>query len=302
MNIIPLVIAFIIVFNFLSSQLIWQKIDLYQIESHYLSYMKTSRQLKNKMEDKLYQKFEKVQLKTKAEGKGNSPPNKNSPHDVTKKNKVRKDRWQTHPSVKTRLNLIPLLHQHKNSLNFFKNYWIHLMNDLYGHELFFKEASSAFHEDVMKEIERLFKEQMGDFKLSDIRLSNKEWQLIWFKILKGTNHYDLKQKKGYPPLEDFIVFRSDDPHLIYFGYASVPVLNTLFGSDMLKQILNMEENKGNLPLSKQEFQDLCHKQPPIWQKKYQDLSNLISFSRPNYVDDAIYQKSEDGHHLWVKNR
>src|SRR5438105_349834 len=80
--------------------------------------------------------------------------------------------------------------------------------------------------------------------------SEQNWQAykakklteFYSKMVKGTNIYDTKTGRGYPPLEDFFTIGSEKSK-ICFPYASREVLSSILGEGLTQKVIDAEEKQ-----------------------------------------------------------
>jgi hypothetical protein len=186
-----------------------------------------------------------------------------------------REKYQTENAM---YNIAPLF-TNKNSL--LEEALVRLIVDLYGKKPFFKGVSpdDLVHE-VLEAGRRLKKEEL---ELSHISLGDSPLQETWYKILRGTPDYNLKKKKGWPPLSHFVVIHPS--HLrkpICYNKASIPLLQSFFGPVATEMILKTEEKRYfdglDSPISASEFTEILAKC---------NLSDL-----GNYVGSNLHEKDQ----------
>jgi hypothetical protein len=117
---------------------------------------------------------------------------------------------------------------------------------------------------------------------------------IFYKMLKGTNFYSLRPKKGYPPLTDFLTLNAEKKETpLSFPYASRPLLTILFDEKIAQAIIDAEKIKWDKdhkhhPLSEAELETLLFQNSKN-SPRTASLRELLNFSlkRPplNYRTD-----------------
>lgn len=106
----------------------------------------------------------------------------------------------------------------------------------------------------------LVAKQEGAKTLADLTPDDPELASLYYKMLRGTNTYDVESKEGIPPLEDFICLR-EEKAAAHFRHASLPVLEAILGKEMKNKILSEEtklsqRKKKAMTLTKQQFATL----------------------------------------------
>lgn len=87
----------------------------------------------------------------------------------------------------------------------------------------------------------------------------------YYKMLKGTNQYDIEQKKGIPPLTDFLMLCKTKEACCYLCSAHFFVLQAIFGETFAHTIIAGEKQKwenGETKLfNKKELEALINQHP-----------------------------------------
>ena len=100
--------------------------------------------------------------------------------------------------------------------------------------------------------------------LSELMPEDPLLQESYYKIIQGTNQYDIQQKKGIPPLADFLMIYKNGA-CCYVCSAHFLVLQAMFGEDFTHTIIAGEKKKwesGKAKLfNKQELESLINQYP-----------------------------------------
>jgi hypothetical protein len=97
---------------------------------------------------------------------------------------------------------------------------------------------------------------------SDLFPEDKELSFLFYQLLKGTHVYDLQQKKGIPPLTDFMrLSDSKNDKAIHFAFSSQILLSSLLGDHIAERIVQEEKKKWEkenkrLTLKKEELEQI----------------------------------------------
>lgn len=148
------------------------------------------------------------------------------------------------PSEASRLNIHLLFSPHPPPLLYETS--ARLIKMIYGQAPFFLEANMPRLEYHIIDQMRLKFPHKAPTQFSDFASDNSVYQDIFYKMLKGTNHYHL-QGSGYPPLEDFFTLTPQNSKTpVQFPFASESLLKALFGEVITQSILKEEEKKWEL--------------------------------------------------------
>lgn len=246
MNILPVVFAFIFIFAFVTLGFIQNQKNAHLAEKCFKSYHSLSRLSSNAVAKKLYDR-----VKT-------PPPTEKTEKPATPKTRKaqRHSTREYFPPVDySKFNLLPLL-ELKTDPQRHPLYEIcaGLLHMLYG-ETLLKEGVEY---DLLKGMLKAYQTK-GDIKaLSDLYPDTPQLRQIYYKMLKGTNQYNIETHRGIPPLEDFLLL--DKSPSIRFSFASAPLLHAIFGKKIASKILDEEKKKReegkNKSLTKEEVTTL----------------------------------------------
>lgn len=120
--------------------------------------------------------------------------------------------------------------------------------------------------------------------LADLTPNNPRLQKIYYKMLRGTQYYDLSLLRGIPPLTEFVTLEEDKKeNSIYFCFASPPLLIAIFGEKMAQKILSHEQTQWEINhhyhlTSKQEFEAFLMQDPAIAQR-FNTLQPYLNFQQ-----------------------
>jgi hypothetical protein len=226
-NILPLIFIFITILAITSYSFLHERMASHTELKSYRGYMRAERLARNRLESKRFQKIPQ-------DNRGQGQPK-------TYKSFI-SQRTQTPPSEASRLNISPLFSP--NPPHFLLETTARLIKILYGHADFFKEANDPDLEYRLVALLREKFENQPPDSFADLFTSDPAYYTIFYKMIRGTNHYDLKRKMGYPPLDDFFALASPKTKIcIQFPYASGALLEALWGDKIADSILKMEEKK-----------------------------------------------------------
>lgn len=240
-------------------------------------YMRAERQLRNQMEAKEYaqagKKEKSSSIVKRMISKQNiayvSPREKQNPHDASK------------------LNLAPLFSAEKLTMHSsLYQTASRLICSLYSHAPFFKEAKSKISNLENRLLDYLIEKGKQNPSWSSFTDFFQERDLlgaVFYKMLQGTNSYDIPQKRGYPPFEDFFIL-DQKRKAVSFCFASAPLLTALF-DEPLSQLIREEEKKKweknhtHRTLKQSELEQLLLKSAPNGNLQMSTLKGWVSFSR-----------------------
>ena len=222
MNLLPFVIIIILISGMFTQSQLQQTISIKKEECAFRAYFLGHRESRNLAESNSYLNAIK---KNPAPAKSVSTfPSKN-----------------TYPFVRNhmiswpigRLNLSSLLSDKKNEDHI--NLAISYFKSIYAHKHFFPENPKAF-------LLLLFdKVVIEEIPIQAIRFENPKMQESIYKILRGTQTYDIMLKKGYPPFAHFFSFEKSNQKPMNFHAANTLFLKAALGEKITNNILNKEQ-------------------------------------------------------------
>lgn len=234
MNLLPFVAIFLIIIT-----ISWNGLfSSYQItsttEKFLSSYMNIHREIRNKDEVRSY----KAKTKPKKSTVPKASEEKKAP---TKKPKKFPNPRALSKTDNAKLNIAPLFEGKDAKL---EETFSALIKELYAHALFPKDTTLSPADFVKAVLEEGRKLEPSLRILETITLASKEMQEIWYKMLRGCNHFHLQTKEGWPPLSAFVIIHKDKERKpICFKQASIPLLKAHFGEEVSQAILSEEKKR-----------------------------------------------------------
>lgn len=237
MNILPMVISLLLIFAFTASTLLQEGIATQWEERAHRGFMKAERKLRNQWERNLFKEAPKKPaakgLSATISGKGHSSKVFESPREK----KI---------SDLTKLNLAPLMTKPSPSYSgHLYEVAAELIRLLYGEKLFFKKAAQEHLEyQLLDTIIEKGIQNTSLNSLTELFPEDSSLKFLFYKMLKGTNQYDVKMDLGVPPLGDyFIIDRTITQKPLYFCFASKKLLDALFTEKVTLLIIEEEKKK-----------------------------------------------------------
>lgn len=159
----------------------------------------------------------------------------------------------------SQLNLYPLIQEQEPQNHPFYVITVRLLCLLYPTILPDNQAACALLDALLAKAKTL-----NEPILSELMPEDPLLQKSYYKIIQGTNQYDIEQKKGIPPLADFLMIYKNRA-CCYLCSAHFLVLQAMFGEDFTHIIIAGEKKKwesGKTKLfNKQELESLIKQYP-----------------------------------------
>lgn len=154
------------------------------------------------------------------------------------------------------------------------------IHELYSRANFYpknKDIAPALIKALIKEL----KESDAPLLFHEITLKDPFLQEIFYKMVRGTNTYDLEEK-GYPPFGDFFSFEKTEKPPMHFHYANTAFLTTLLGKDNCNAFINLEKEK----LKDEKVKPKC-KSPYRWRKDIEKAFGEIGIVNSSPILDLF---------------
>jgi hypothetical protein len=232
MNILPLVLALLLLFSFLGASFFQERISSHLEESSFRGYIRAEQDGMNRLVRKEYSKAKKQAEK---KGQSSSPTRK----------KTRNYRESVELCNHSKLNIRGLFEAEATTISpFLYETAAGLILLLYGEKPFFKGSGIADIEhkllDAMIATSRTRKEIDH---LADLFPEDPALREIFYQMLKGSKKYDLAQFQGTPPLGHFFTLEGKKKRIFSFHFASPSLLSAAFGKGASRSILEAEKKK-----------------------------------------------------------
>lgn len=267
MNVLPLVTSLLLIFAICSYNFVHNVRTTVEEHSHFTAAKRIARSFSLKLAQDTYVKHKGQDLhKRKKSSSTPSPDAKfKSPRDNARK------------KPESKLNIRPLLVA--GSSKKLEETAQNLLRNLYGFSTLYFED---FEELVLKTLMKTLKKHPKIESFEDLMLKLPEEKApLFYKMIRGTNHFQYRTTKGYPSLGDYFSLEKKEkqPPPIHFSVASRALLEALYGERIAPLIINEEEHKWeekhkHSPMTKQELESFLINN----QLNPSDTFELLSFS------------------------
>ncbi len=280
MNILMFVSSFLILFALFLATILK--------ESVFFEYESRSAKGSIKTEIALQSKYERYKYREETRPHSKKPAAKSTAS-------FRSHRKEKSPPTLGKFNLSAVFDKDKKNINYESG--ARLLRFLYGHTPWFAEKDLEYEIlDAMLSCEEETVSSLAVLFPKEPRL-----QEIYYKMLKGTPNYDIKRKKGYPPLEDFLYLGEKEQKAVYFYYASYPVLFAVLGESIAEEILSLERKKWEKDhklhtVMEEELRSLLAMHTKeLKGKAFQDWGELFSFAKKRVYLEKLSYEDPDSH-------
>lgn len=291
MNILPFVTIFLIILAIFSfSSFKDYKIAILKKNTVEGS-ISAEREARNILVEKAFQKAPKKRLEKIEKGK-----------KTDKKNTLTEDHFnRDDPQRWVKISLEVLFQDEKHPV--FQEMIVKILDSFYSHTEFYHHSSSKnlakdLLDALIKKAKKL-SEETDTKKLNflDLYPDDEVLSRVYYKMLKGTQEYNLVMKKGYPPLTDFFTLDIPSRKPVHFAGLSTPLLSAIFGDKVKKDILQEEAsirlaNQHRFILDETGLKNILHKS--IHDNTEVDkMMEYFDFSRPvkRKLDIVCFEKN-----------
>ncbi len=235
MNILPLIIGFILVFSCLSMTFLKEARSISTAERSLSASFRIEAQLQNRLALRCY--TSKANVK------------RSKPTDKKKKNRFYYSMRAINPPIEeSKLNISALFNDPVADVHHHPLYPIaaELIRTLYeGSSLLPEKAQEEWEKTILDAMITKGKKMPQRERLSDLFPDNPTLHATYYKMLKGTNQFELGvKKKGIAPLGNFISLAPEKKEQsIHFCFASALLLQAALGSKITHQLLSEEKKR-----------------------------------------------------------
>ncbi|MCB1084705.1 MAG: hypothetical protein KDK60_01235 [Chlamydiia bacterium] len=256
MNLLPFIFVMISLFSLYSYSSLRAGLQQKKESTLYHSYFTTLRQARNKKEERFYElaRYDRT------------PSGKKKP----KKPGENEKGWEAPPYFREvrvgwplgRLNLSSLLND-STKWPSLKGIAIDYVKQLYSHCSFFPK-DDKFPAQLIDALIASCKENKKP--LRQIHIEDEKIRSTFYKMLKGTNTFDIDEKIGIPPFELFFTFEENESPPMNLHYANLVFLNIIFGKEGTEELVRLEKE-----IHADKKEKLCHS--PL---KRADLNRILN--------------------------
>ncbi|MGE0670132.1 MAG: hypothetical protein AB7H48_08805 [Parachlamydiales bacterium] len=235
MNILPLIIGFIIVFSCLSMTFFKESRSITIAERSIGAAFRIETQLHNRLALRSYASKAHVN-RSKSNGVKKTKPAYYSMRAISP------------PLEESKLNISALFDDTVIDVHHHPLYPIaaELIRTLYeGSVLLPEKVQKGWEKAILDAMIAKGKKNSQRERLTDLFPDDSALQATYYKMLKGTNQFELgAKKKGIAPLGNFLSMRTEKKeNAIHFCFASAPLLQAAFGSKITDKLLAEEKKQ-----------------------------------------------------------
>lgn len=297
MNILFFVSSFLLIFALFSAHVLKNSLFLETEERCSRGYVRSHIMLQNRYEKYKYKLFHQASIRRVTKG-DQQEELKQAIHPT-----FRSHRKEKNPPHIAKFNLAPLLEsQEGQPKSLAYQTAAQFLERLYGHTFFWQEAQKKDSRLSHALLDAMLTSSYSGEDVSSVAEmfpQDADLQKIFYKMLKGTKNYHLKEKQGYPPLEDFFRIDYQEKSAIFFSYAPYPLLCALFQEKVANEILSMEKKKWEKDqklhtVTQNELETLLGTQTQALKgKAIQEYDAILNFSKKKIHLETLCYTDED---------
>ncbi|NGX51381.1 MAG: hypothetical protein K1060chlam2_01247 [Chlamydiae bacterium] len=262
MNLLPFVITIVLILGMFSLSQFENANSLQKEKNIYVAYFEGLRKARNHLEDSAYKRRRESNSK-----RGTSSSSKAK--DEVKELPFFRERklgWSG-----GRLNLSALLSASQKYRGVEK-IAVEYLEALYG-------TNDTFPKNLKPLLKALIVKLTASEELTplhEVELDDPKMQALFYKMLRGTQTYDLMGGEGYPPFDHFFTFQGEEIAPINFHSASELLLEVVLGKSGAEELIERERAKVGAhpnalksPLKRGEIELLLGEKLPLFNLKTQ---------------------------------
>lgn len=284
MNVLPFVLTFLFIFGMFSLSYLENYKSFHSLQQSYLSSMEALRACRNEQELRNYKKNKK----TTGKQKGNKQKEEEKKKNITSIY----DRDKYFGTRLSKVNLSSLLQDTENetlylvALRYFQQIYgaTHFIKD----EKFAKKIFDAFLTQAKSKWLR--NNKVCDFY--ELYPEDPTLHYAYYKILKGTQNYEVSKGVGYPPLSDLFILESPlfTTKAIHFYHIPYRLLEILYGEKIMERIKEAEATKRSTKVVPQaEIEKILHSDP---NPKQTLINDLLSYKYDRELMPRIFSTNK----------
>lgn len=285
MSILPLTIAFLLLFAYSSHSYLLAVKNIAWEESSFLGWSRADRSARNVA---LRKQFPQSPQSLKGEMPGGVPAVPTPPQQPHKA----PSRDKKNAREISKLNLYPLIHEAVPQPLLY-DVALQLLRLLYQHRPCFAAQSEHRLLDAMIAKGKAHPEVQT---VEELYPEEEELQPLFYKLARGTNEYELATSEGIPPIRNFFSLKKElRRRPINFVFASTPLIQALFGPEISTFILQHPR------LSKQQLEEEILRSHPTFAQRWDGLKELMAWTpKDPYAKEIAVLDAKS--HVMVRRR
>lgn len=253
-----------------------------RLRSTYTASQQVNRKILNSFESKVYEKLERPLSEKKGEEEEEASQKEKSETRKEKKPGVNREC--------SKINLWPLIHEGRETHPVLYELAAKLIRTFYGPlDTGEKRFEYQFLDTLLASAKGALQEE-GPFSLEKIALLKPDYQKVYYKMLRGTKSWDLREGIGYPPLRDYVKAEPSEEKLCLF-HAHPDLITVLFNAKIGWKLYAEIHQEHPPALTEQLIEKVCSEMHQISIDR--DLLQLLQLGRPDHEEHKKVFVAED---------
>jgi hypothetical protein len=254
-----------------------------RLRNTYTCHQQVNRKILNSFESEVYRGLDTVKSAAKPEEHEELfPPDETPP------------KKEAEPGINrmcARINLWPLIQEGRENHAALYELAAKMIRTFYG-PLQTGEKRFEYHFlDVLIASLKAAQKEDHPFSLEKVTLVNLEFQRMYYKMLRGTRQWDLIEKIGYPPIQDYLKAEPSEDK-ICICHANTDLLAVLFNEKIGWKLYSEIHRKPKPALTQELIEKVCSEMHQIGLDN--DLLKLLELGYPNHKEQKKAFIAEDG--------
>jgi hypothetical protein len=283
MNVLGLVFSILLILSY-GFYACWDKqTATSRLRNTYTSYQQVNRKILNSFESQVYKGLGEVRSAPKVEEHEEVYQPEDTPPVSDKEPGINR--------ICSKINIWPLIQEGRENHPALYELSAKLIRTFYG-SLQTGEKRFEYHFlDVLIASTKAALQEDRPFSLEKVALTKPDLQRIYYKMLRGTKHWDLIEGLGYPPLQDYLKAEASDDK-ICISHANPDLLTVLFNSKIAWKLYAEIHQKSAPALTLELIEKVCAEMHQISVDK--DLMLLLELGYPEHKEHKKAFIADDG--------
>jgi hypothetical protein len=254
-----------------------------KLRNTYTAHEQVSRKILNSFESQVYASL----------GRAPSNPKKEKPTKVETEPEELEEPTEKSPNLNREcacINLWPLIQEGREKNPILYELAAKLIRTFYGSLSTQEKRFEYYFLDVLIESAKKACQNEELFSLEKVNLTDPDLQRTYYKMLKGTKRWDLRNGIGYPPLLDYVKAAPSGEKICVF-HAHPDLITVLFNEKIAWKLYSEIHRKDPAVLTKDLIEKVSaethHFSVDI------DLLNLLQLGRPDHKEHKKVFLAED---------
>lgn len=280
MNILGLIFSILLILSY-GFYACWDKhTAVSRLRNTYIASQQVNRKILNSFESKIYDQLERLPSEKKGEEEEISQKEESS-HPKEKKPGINREC--------SKINLWPLIHDGRELHPVLYELAAKLIRTFYGPLDTGEKRFEYQFLDILLASAKATLQEEGPFSLEKIALLKPDYQRIYYKMLRGTKNWDLREGVGCPPLSDYVKAEPSEEKICLF-HAHPDLITILFNGKIGWKLYAEIHQEHPSALTVELIEKVCSEMHQIIDR---DLLQLLELGHPDHKEHKKAFVAED---------